>query len=238
MIKALRDLDDIADDSDTSPCSLNAFMNKYARDANSHHAGFMDEIGIDDLKAKPMPHLAASTSVFSALRCGSRELAWVPPGVGIMTHLDSFFIRWRIPMGVETILHNEQRMVADQVDTALKINKSSPVWVVSWPIGNKSVSTESNESTKQSGIQTRIIRPDVVTLTYMIARAIFCGQGVPFASCKERLVFARSCTRIGADHELGVAFMPNRAVYYRAFPIDYCRENLVDSGLSVVSILR
>lgn len=237
MIEALQDLDN-TDDEDTSPCSLKAFMNQYARDAKSHHAGFMDELVIDDTKAKPMTHLATSTSVYSALRDGRRELAWVPPGVGILTHLDAFFIRWKIPMGVETILHNDQHMVADQVDAILRTNKTLPAWVVTWPVKRELASSGLGESTKQSGIQTRIIRPDIVTLTYMIARAIFRGQDVPFVSCRERIIFARSCTKVGMDHELAVAYLPNRAVYFRAFPVDDCREYLADSGLSVVSILR
>ncbi len=234
MVEPLQDFESLVDEDDTRPCSLKAFMQKFARDLNSEHAGFMDELRAPISKVLPSAHIAAGTSVYSDLRLGIRELTWVPSGINIMEHLDPFFIRWKLPKGVETLLHDHDHQLADQVDSSLKSDKTSQSWVATWPL--KAVPSKEQEN-KQSGFQLKASHPDVVIVSYMIARAIFRNQAVPFASTADKLLFARTCTRVGADYQIAVAYVPGRAVYYTAFPIDAERNTLVDSGLIGITLV-
>jgi len=237
MVEPLHDLGTIGEEEDTSPCSLTAFMKQYARDANAEHAGFMAELNFSGKNVIPMPHLAACTRIFSDLRIGVRELAWVPSGINILEHLDSFFIRWKLPRGVETLLYDDECHLADQVDATLKINKAQQSWVVSWPMKNDMPKEEIATQKQQSGFHFKVIHPDVVTTSFMIARAIFRSKPIPFASTSERLLFVRTGTRVSADYCIAIAYVPNRGVYYRAQPIEANQSSLVDSGLVVVSLI-
>jgi hypothetical protein len=235
MTDPLQDLVGLADEDDTSPCSLTAFMKQFARDVNFEHAGFMEELRAPLSMVLPASHIMAGASVYSDLRNGVRELAWIPAGIGIMEHLDPFFIRWQTPKGVETLLHNYDHRLADQVDASLRTDKSTQTWVVSWPLENTTNDDSPEPRKNQSGFRLKINHPDVVVVSFMIARAIFRKQNVPFASCADHLRFAITGTRVGADHRIAVAYVPNRAVYYQAFSIGDDRKDLVDSGLVLIS---
>lgn len=234
MVTPIHDLGEVGAEETTSPCSLTALMIQYTRDINKEHAGFMDELRVPLIKAAPSAHLAATTEIYSELRRGIRELAWVPAGLNILRHFHEFFLRWNVPLGVETIVQDQDYSIANMVDLSLKSETSSPGWVVGWRLEGSALT----DATRSSGIRMKPAEPDAVTLCYMIARAVFRGQKVPFASTSDKILFARTCTRIQAERQMAVAYIPGRAVYFRSFPVGENNPYLVSSGLISINPVR
>jgi len=60
---------------------------------------------------------------------------------------------------------------------------------------------------------------------------------VPFASLDAGyLKFARTRTRIGEGYRLAIAYVPGRALYYRAIPLHEKNENCVNPDVVLVAL--
>lgn len=218
-------------DEETCPCSLKAIMKQFIKDSDGSHAALMKEFGFEGAMPSIFRHASAQVSVYSDLKRGARELAWFPKGLRIIGNLEEFFLSWKIKRGVETIM-NGDLLIGRLIHEVLAAPSQMESWAVTWRN-----SQEIREEKQTSGFFKAVSLPDAISLTAMLARALFRKQEIPFASTDPKnLIFVRTCTPIGKSMRLAVAIVPEWAVYYRAFVLHDASEQLVNSDIVPVTL--
>ncbi|MBU2566365.1 hypothetical protein KKG46_02270 [Patescibacteria group bacterium] len=196
----------------------------------------MNELGLGRIQPATGFHVGKSIQVYSDLKRGNREIAWFPAGLSIPQHIEPFLIGRGLE-GIITLIgdfNERNRATANQVDAVINKPATKHSWLISWRSGDKNPL-----AVAESGFHLRSYLPNVIEVTAMIARAIFRQQTVPFASDDpNQLIFVRTSTVIELNSKLAVAFVPNRAIYFRAFPHDSTDPNLQCSDLIPVTLSR